>query len=351
MHATRLGVLAVSAVLGACVTVEPGGGSGPGLIQPIRPPQGPVWKGLPHGTVGSGARGKVKLKDLGKPVDPPAVAKAMEHRELEPGVALSMLREAWLAAVKKKDVTLAAYALDRSGDVLMDLRELDGSEALLTWADAAQGVKQRANACALARDEYLRAYGLAELTGDRRLIGRVAHDVGWALERCSGPAEEVISWYETALAHRLAIGDAGGVRFSANNLGRYQSEHKWRRLELYELAAEGAKVAKDWSGLRKIEGNLARLWFFSRDAKWLDRDAGLGKDEEYAHVPLTGEVRRQFLVHLAASLEAGGRADESAATVCEGLQVPGPDCDEWGGHPPEVLFPEGCCQAGPAGAD
>jgi hypothetical protein len=337
----RLRVLAALLLLASCVHPEPGGGaSHPNFVTVSR--REPEWLSLPRGTVGAGALGKVELKDLGKPVDPPAVAAAMEHRGLEPKVALSMLREVWLDAVKKKDVAMAAYALDRSGDVLMDLGQLHGDEARLTQADANLGVKPRANACAAARDDYLRAWGLAELTGDRRLLGRVAHDLGWALERCNGPAEEVIHWYEVALAHRLAIGDAGGVRFSANNLGRYQSEAKWRRLELYELAAEGARVAKDYAGLRKIHGNIARLWFYSRDTAWLSHDAGVGA-EDYDHVPLRGEARKRFLLHLQAALDAGRLADEAPATVCEGLQVDGPDCDAWGTLRAEELFPEGCC--------
>jgi hypothetical protein len=337
----RLPVLLVVPLLASCVHPEPGGGgSHPNFVTVSR--REPDWLSIPYGTVGEGALGKVSLKDYGKPLDPPAVAAAVEHRELEPKVALSMLREVWLDAGKKKDVAMAAYALDRSGDVLLDLSRLRGDEARLTQADATLGVKPRANACAAARDDYLRAYGLAELSGDRRLLGRVAHDLGWALERCNGPAEEVISWYEVALAHRLAIGDAGGVRFTANNLGRYQTEPKWRRLELYELAAEGARVVKDYAGLRKIHTNIARLWFFSRDTAWLSHDAGVAM-EDYEAVPLKGEVRKRFLAHLKAALEAGRLADEAPATVCEGLQVPGPDCDAWGTHKAEDLFPEGCC--------
>lgn len=337
----RSAALVASLVLAACATPG-GGGSHPSLI-PVRPAQ-PRWLSLPRGTVGQDALGRVALKDLGKPVDPPAVAKAMEHRELEPKVALSMLREVWLKALKRRDATLAAYALDRAGDVLMDLGgPLLGDEALLNQVGAPDGVRPRANACAAARDDYVRAYGLAELTGDRRLLGRIAHDLGWALERCGGPPEDVVSWYEVALAHRLAVGDAGGVRFTANNLGRYQAEPKWRRLELYELAAAGAEVTRDFGGLRKIHGNIARLWFYSRDARWTSRDAGTSGDEDYAAAPLKGEVRQRFLRHLQKALDAGRAAGESAATVCEGLQVGGPDCDAWGDHPVDVLFPEGCC--------
>lgn len=333
--------VAVSAVCTLACAAPGGGGSHPTLIR-VRSSE-PAWVSLPRGTVGQDALGRVTLKDLGKPVDPAEVAKAMEHRELEPKVALAMLRETWLKALKRKDVTLAAYALDRSGDVLMDLGgALRGDEALLNQVGAEDGVRPRSTACAAARDDYLRAFGLAELTGDRRLLGRVAHDLGWALERCSAPAEEVTSWYEVALAHRLAVGDAGGVRFTANNLGRYVAEPKWRRLELYELAAAGAEVTKDYAGLRKIHGNIARLWFYSRDTRWTSRDAG-SAEEDYAAVPLKGEVRQRFLLHLKKALDAGRAAGESPYTVCEGVQVDGPDCEAWGDHPPAVLFPEGCC--------
>lgn len=124
----------MSAVFAACAT--PGGGGSHPTFVPVRPPQ-PTWVSLPRGTVGQDALGRVALKDLGKPVDPPAVAKAMEHRELEPKVALSMLREVWLKALEQRDVTLAAYALDRSGDVLMDLGgPLLGDEALLNQVGA-----------------------------------------------------------------------------------------------------------------------------------------------------------------------------------------------------------------------
>lgn len=337
----RIRLSLVSVAFVACASPG-GGGTFPGVMSADRAE--PRWVSLPRGTVGAGALGRVALKDLGKMVDPPAVAAAMEHRELEPKVALTMLREVWLSAVKRRDVTLAAYALDRSGDVLMDLGgALLGDEALLNQVGAPDGVRPRADACAAARDDYVRAYGLAELTGDRRLLGRIAHDLGWALERCSGPPEQVLSWYEVALAHRLAVGDAAGVRFTANNLGRYQAEPKWRRLELYELAAAGAEVARDYGGTRKIQSNIARLWFYSRDVRWASRDAGPGRGDDYARGPLKGEVRKRFLLHLQKALDAARATGESAATVCEGLQVDGPDCDDWGNHRAEVVFPEGCC--------
>lgn len=306
---------------------------------------------LPHGSIGVPADA-AHLKDLGKPQDPPPVAKALEHRELEPEVALAMLREVWAGALKKKDARLAAYALNRSGDVLLDLSgRLSGDEDR-PWATGPDaGVLGRTDACALAHDDYLRAFGLAELAGDRRLLGRIAHDIAWAYERCRDDdglvdrAEAIVHWYETALSHRLAAGEAAGVRTTANNLGRYIARPKWRRLELYQLAAEAARIAKDPAGLRKTHGNIARLWFYSADTRWASPDGGATSDgtDGYASVPLKGEVRQRFLFHLQAALDAAKQADEAPVTVCEGLQVGGPDCDEWGNRTAEELFPEGCC--------
>jgi hypothetical protein len=272
----------------------------------------------------------VKLPRL---ADPPAVAAAVEFRQTEPLHALAMLQQTWADAVKANDATLAAFALDRAGDVVMDLgSRWDRQVPLLD-----ESARSQLSACDVADAYYLRAWQWVEHSDDLRLLGRLAHDLAWARERCDHELS-ALTWYRVALDKRLAAHDALGVRFTANNLGRLFRGPKRERLELYLLAADAARIAEDFSGARKVQTNIARLWFFSADTKWLEpSDAGA---EEYVQGPPRGEARKRFLHHLGAALEAGHRAGESSTVVCEGFGVPDFDCNNWLDGKPEEIFPE-----------
>ena len=278
-----------------------------------------------------------QLENLPRLEDPPLVAEAIAGRQENPRRTLQALRAVWQRAVELGDTRVAAFALDRSADVTMDLlHAYRGDEPRLELADA--GVAS-VEACVRARDDYLRAFVLAEKLEELRLMGRIAHDLGWALERC-GDEPQAIQWYEVALAKRLAAHDASGVRFSANNLGVIITGPKRRRYALYALAAEGAHVSGDPIGERKAHTNIARLWFYSADARWLERDwTDGGLLDGYAMGPLKGVVRQNFLLHLRAALEAAERSNESPWDVCAGLAIED-DCSRWAGQPIEELFPE-----------
>ena len=277
---------------------------------------------------------RVPLQNLGRIADPPAVAAAIEFRKSDPRHAMELLQTTWSEAVKAGDDRLASFALDRAGDVVMDgYPEMDSSLPLLD--ESAKGMMQP---CDLAHAYYAKAYRLMEKSEDRRLLGRFAHDLGWQLERC-GVWEAARLMYRLALDHRLATGDAVGVRFSANNLGRIFEGPKRDRLELYLLAVEAAKISKDMQGVRKAETNIARLFYYSPDLRWLEVTDG-GFEAEYAEGPPRGEVRKKFLEHLTAAFEAAKAAEESNVVVCEGFGIPDFDCTSWLDGKPEELFPE-----------
>ena len=281
------------------------------------------------------------LVDLGRLDDPPPVAKVMELRKDDPRHALELLKAVWRGATLEKNLALEAYALDRSGDLAMDLRRAyRGDEARLEDAGADGGLGPVTDACKRARSDYTRAFAIAQTLDDARLMGRIAHDLGWALERC-GDLTRAAEWYERALALRLKAHDALGVRYSANNLGVIWDGPKRKRLALYELALDAAKVARDAVGERKAQTNIARLWFYSGDTGWLGRDwPDAGEPDDYRLAPLKGEVRQKFLVSLKGALYAAGRAGESPWDVCEGLAIDGDDCARWQGQSAEELFPE-----------
>jgi hypothetical protein len=281
----------------------------------------------------------VVLVNLGRLEDPTPVAEAMITRPESPRKTLERLRDVWRLAVQAGDEKLEAYALDRSGDVTMDLLHAwRGDEARLEPAGADAGTAST-DACTRARDDYLRAYTLAAQLGEPRFMGRVAHNLAWALERC-GDEPQATAWYEIALVRRLAAHDAIGVRFTANNLGVIITGPKRRRYALYRLAVEGAQIAGDPVGERKAHTNIARLWFYSADTHWLDQDwTDGGPLDGYAMGPLRGVVRENFLLHLRAALDAAARANESPWDVCAGLAIED-DCSRWSGQPIEELFPE-----------
>lgn len=287
---------------------------------------------VPQATLEAPDAGPIVLRDLGRLEDPLPVAQAVAQRPDDPRGALLQLQAVWRQAVEARDRRLEAFALDRSGDVVMDLlHSFRGDEPQLG--------SNQTQACRRATDDYTRAWTLAEQLGDSRLAGRVAHDLAWASERC-GDEPRATAWYELALARRLEARDALGVRYTANNLGVLITGPKRRRWALYQLALEAAAVARDPVGQRKAHTNIARLWFYSADGKWLDQDwTDGGPLDGYAMGPLRGEVRQKFLFHLGKAVEAAERANESPWDVCAGLAIED-ECSRWSGQPLEELFPE-----------
>lgn len=281
------------------------------------------------------------LTDQGRLDDPPPIAKVMEGRQDDPRHTLELLKVVWRHAVVERQPLLEAYALDRSGDLAMDLRRAyRGDEARLEDAGADGGLGPVTDACVRARSDYERAFAIAEKLQEPRLMGRIAHDLGWGLERCGDRGRAAV-WYQKALDCRLQAGDALGVRYSANNLGVLWDGPKRQRLALYELALRAAQIAHDAVGERKTLTNIARLWFYSGDAAWLTRDwPDAGEPDDYRAPVLKGEVRQKFLASLRGALEAAARAGETPWDVCEGLQVEGDDCARWDGQNVEALFPE-----------
>ena len=279
------------------------------------------------------------LMNLAPLEDPEPIVQVMKSRAHDPRGTLAGLRRVWQSAVDGGDDRLAAFALDRSADVTMDLRHAyRGDEARLEQF-ATDGGLDLDPACTRARDDYLRAWLLVEKLNHPRLQGRVAHNLAWTLERC-GDEPQATQWYEVALVKRLAARDALGVRFTANNLGVIITGPKRRRYALYQLALAGARVAQDPVGERKAQTNIARLWFYSADTHWLDQDwTDGGLLDGYAMGPLRGVVRQNFLFHLRAALEAATRANETPWDVCAGLAIE-EDCSRWSGQQVEELFPE-----------
>lgn len=273
------------------------------------------------------------LRNLPRLADPAPVAAAVELRNSDPARALQLLQQTWADAVTAHDPRLAAFALDRAGDVVMGL----GARWNRDLPVLDESARAQLDGCGVADAYYQRAWQLVADSGEARVIGRMAHDVGWALEQCGHPYG-ARRWYQLALEQRLSAGDALGVRFSANNLGRILPGPRRARLELYLLAAEGARIAGDAQGERKVHTNIARLWFYSDDTGWLEpSDSGI---DAYASGPPRGEARVRFLHHLGAALEAAGRAEESSVVVCEGFGIDEFDCSTWLDGKPEELFPE-----------
>jgi hypothetical protein len=219
---------------------------------------------------------------------PESVAVALKERAANPHRALELLESAWAGALDAGDARTAGMALHRSGDVSNDLFEFKAAEVF-----------------------YKRALGLYELSGETKLIGIAANDLG-LLSRVSG--DDPVPWFRYAVEARRDAGEARGLRTSLGNLGArmlLRGQHE-ASMPILEESLALARAGGDLEGERKAHINLAGAWLLRANdlsaPAWLP-DAGLGP-------------RTTAFNHLRAAMELGARQGiDGYRAACEGLVV------------------------------
>ncbi|MBJ6765456.1 hypothetical protein JGU66_32285 [Myxococcaceae bacterium JPH2] len=206
----------------------------------------------------------------------------------DPG--LRVLERVFVHASEAGDVSTAARALQRQGDLLLDLQR-----------------------CEEAGRFYQRALVLYEARGDLAMAGLAANDLGLWSRRCGNLETGAISWFTLAMERRRAAGDLPGLRVSANNLGatyfNLRMTEEGHRAYLQALAA--AEALHDASAERQVHANLALLWTLEAEhhADWDD-----GEPPPPVAPDSTAQLKARE--HFARALEAAHRAQEPESAVC-----------------------------------
>ncbi|MDF1563764.1 MAG: hypothetical protein P1V51_12020 [Deltaproteobacteria bacterium] len=236
-----------------------------------------------------------------RPAEPvPEVPVDELHPELERAKALrrgpqaeearAILRRVREEALQRSEARIAAWALHRHADHLLDVgREEE------------------------ARRDYEAALEEHLKNGDLALAGRAANDLGLLFDRGSLSSPEALTlaaaWYARAAEHCAAGGDLHGARRALNNKGRM---HLWageleRAIEVWDEAAVAARRLGNPEYERRVHANLALVWL-------IRAEGGFGGNPRVV-VDAAAEAmaRAHFLLALQAAKEDGG----SARSVCE----------------------------------
>lgn len=179
----------------------------------------------------------VAQTDAGIGVDPRVgLAQDLRLADRRPE-ALELLAKVITDATTAKDDLSRGRALQRAGDVQLDLHE-----------------------CELAKREYLAALKSLSKVSDPLPRVQVLNDLGLRGRRCS-ELGEAKKYFSQALAYYREVKDQAGIRKLANNLGSAHSigGDMKKALVAFREAEAAARALSDDDGLLTVEVNICAV--------------------------------------------------------------------------------------------